>query len=501
MARGTVSIDVLSNRAEAVSGGDALVAVKFPKGTRASRVRVSLNGRDVTAAFAVRPTAATRASSRACATGPTSWSRRRRAATARASRSSTTRSAARSPSGPQIKPWTCFDGARDASATGRSSWSSSTCRPAAARCSPTTRPTRRPTSRRRPPTRARRCRSSSARRPARSTATSTASRCSRPGKPWQPWAPQDGYNRKLVVFHGASCDTHYEQADAPDVLNVTALARGFATMSHALNNAGHNCNIATQAESMIMTKECLIERYGPIRYTIGSGCSGGALAQHQVANAYPGFYQGITPACSFTDAWSSAMHYVDYQLLRRYFENPRRWAPGVAWAPDRDRRGRGPPEPAQRGHLHHGDPLQRRSQPRAAPACPRRRSTTRTQPEGRALLAPGLHGQHLRPPRRDRLRRAAVRQRRHRVRPQALEGGRDHRCPVRRPEREARRWDIDYNQTAARVEADRPALERVYRSGAINQATSSTRWRSSTCAGPTPAPSTTSTAPTPCGRG
>ena len=31
-------------------------------------------------------------------------------------------------------------------------------------------------------------------------------------------------------------------------------------------------------------------------------------------------------------------------------------------------------------------------------------------------------------------------------------------------------WDIDYNQTAARVAADRPALSRVYRSGAINQA-------------------------------
>ena len=132
-----------------------------------------------------------------------------------------------------------------------------------------------------------------------------------PGKPWQPWAPQPGYNNKLVTFHGASCDTAYEQADAPDVLNVEALGRGFATMSHALNNAGHNCNIATQAEAMIMAKERVVERYGPIRYTIGSGCSGGALAQQQVANAYPGVYQGITPACSFTDAWSSAMQYVD----------------------------------------------------------------------------------------------------------------------------------------------------------------------------------------------
>src|SRR3712207_3090510 len=150
----------------------------------------------------------------------------------------------------------------------------------------------------------------------------------------------------MVIFHGASCDTEYEQAEAPDVLNETALGKGFVTMSHALDNAGHNCNIATQAESLIMTKERVIDRYGTIRYTIGSGCSGGSLVQQQVANAYPGLYQGLTPACSFTDAWSSAMQYVNYQLLRRYYENPSKWAPGVAWTPDAIAAVEGHPNPA-----------------------------------------------------------------------------------------------------------------------------------------------------------
>ncbi len=102
-------------------------------------------------------------------------------------------------------------------------------------------------------------------------------------------------------------------------------------MSHALNNSGHNCNVVVQAEAMMMAKERVIERYGELRYTIGSGCSGGALAQYQVANAYPGIYQGITPACSFPDTWSGRMLYEDYSLLRRYFENPTTWEPGVAW--------------------------------------------------------------------------------------------------------------------------------------------------------------------------
>lgn len=152
-----------------------------------------------------------------------------------------------------------------------------------------------------------------------------------PSKPWTATAPQDQFNHKLLITHGASCDTHYQEGSAPDVMNETALSRGFAVMSNALDNAGHNCNIVTQAESLVMTKEYLIDHYGTIRYTIGTGCSGGALVQYQVANAYPGVYQGILPQCSYPDAWSSAMQYEDYHLLRDYFEHPEKWAPGVAW--------------------------------------------------------------------------------------------------------------------------------------------------------------------------
>jgi hypothetical protein len=104
-------------------------------------------------------------------------------------------------------------------------------------------------------------------------------------------------------------------------------------MSTALDNAGHNCSVVTQAESLIMAKERLVERYGEIRYTIGTGCSGGSLAQQQVANAYPGVYQGILPQCSFPDAWSTGQQLVDYHLVRGYVENPAKWGAGVAWTP------------------------------------------------------------------------------------------------------------------------------------------------------------------------
>src|SRR4051812_48620503 len=47
-------IRVLSNRADLVSGGDALVRVDLPRGTHPSAVRVTLNDKDVTKSFAVR---------------------------------------------------------------------------------------------------------------------------------------------------------------------------------------------------------------------------------------------------------------------------------------------------------------------------------------------------------------------------------------------------------------------------------------------------------------
>ena len=152
-----------------------------------------------------------------------------------------------------------------------------------------------------------------------------------PEEDWEPWDPQAGFNEKLVITHGASCDTTYEQGSAPDVLNEEVLGAGYAVMSHALNNAGHNCNVVTQAESMIVTKEHVVETYGELRDTIGTGCSGGGLAQYQVANAYPGLYQGITPACSYPDAWSSAMQYVDYDAMLEYFTDPTAWGTGVVW--------------------------------------------------------------------------------------------------------------------------------------------------------------------------
>jgi hypothetical protein len=328
-----VTIEVLSGRGDLVTGDDALVQVTVPAGSDPADVRMATGGRDVSDAFVERDgqllgvvTGLTSGKNEVTATLPDRSG----------ARLTLTNSPIGGPvfSGPQVQPWTCSEGAEDEQCNRE---------PTFAFFYKSTNPSKSG------------FRDYDPENPPSDVATTTTDQGNEvdfivreetgvsvrdeykiavlydPEQPFSPTEQQAGYNNKLVLTHGSSCDISFEMGSAPDVLLEDALGRGFAIASHALDHAGHNCNVVTQAESLVVTKELVAERYGPIRYTIGSGCSGGALAQHQVANAYPGVYQGITPACSFTDSWSSTMQREDYTLLRRYFENPALWAPDSPW--------------------------------------------------------------------------------------------------------------------------------------------------------------------------
>ena len=336
------SIQVLSNRADLISAGEALVAIDLPPGTDPAAVRVTLGGKEVTGAFAVRPNGRYEGLVEGLALGDNVLAAR--VPGGGSSRVTIVNHPNGGPvfSGPQVQPWTCQDGAVDKQCN----------QPAAYTY---------------------RYKSSvdgqfhdyDPENPPPDVASTTTDQGKTvpfvirtetgyqdrdqyeisilydPEKPWTAWAPQPQWNHKLLITHGASCGIERQSGEAPSTTGdtvagsspTTALGRGFAVMSTALDNAGHNCNIVTQAESLVMAKERLVERYGEIRYTIGTGCSGGSLAQQHIANAYPGVYQGILPQCSFPDAWSTGQQLAGYHLIRGYVEDPSKWGPGVAWTP------------------------------------------------------------------------------------------------------------------------------------------------------------------------
>lgn len=470
-ASGDPQIRVLSGRADLVSDGDAFISVELPTGIPPSKLKVDLDGKDVTSVFA------TRADGRytgvlkglrlgnnvLTATLPGEHSARLTLVNHTIGGPVT--------AGPQIQPWTCFSGALDAQCNRAPTYTYSYKSTGGGPLQPY-----------------------DPQNPPSDVATTTTDQGRTvpyivrletgeidrdeyriavlydPSKPWAPYAPQAGFNHKLVVFHGFSCDTGYAQAAAPDVMNETALSRGFITMSHALDNAGHNCNIATQAEALIMTKEHLIDTYGTVRYTIGSGCSGGSLVQQQVANAYPGFYQGITPACSFTDAWSSAMQYVDYQLLRRYYENPGGWAPGVVWDPTSIQAVEGHPSPVNSITFtsvipSSGDPSR---------MCPGVAADKvydeNTNPKGvRCSFQDYMVNVFGRRP-KDGFAQRPFDNVGIQYGLKGLMAGKVTPSQFADLNVKIGAADIDYNPTTTRATADRPALQRVYRSGAVDQA-------------------------------
>ncbi len=328
-------IDVLSNRADLISAGDALVAIKLPRGVAPSRVRVTLGRRNVTRQFALRPNGRFEALLTGIRNG-------RNILTARIRRGAAARIVITGHpnggpvlSGPQIKPWQCQDTAKDKQCNQPTKYEyeyKSSFDGQFHSYDP-----------KHPPSDVANTTTDQGRTVPYIVRTETGyqdrdqyqiSVLYEPKKRWTAWSPQRQFNHKLLINHGASCGIDHKSGDAPSTMNDTALSRGFAVMSTALDNAGHNCNLLTQAESLVMAKERLVERYGTLRYTIGTGCSGGSLVQQQVANAYPGVYQGILPQCSFPDSWSTGQQLAAYHLTRLYFENPGKWGPGVAWTPD-----------------------------------------------------------------------------------------------------------------------------------------------------------------------
>jgi Tannase-like family of unknown function (DUF6351) len=337
-------IEVLSSRADLISAGDALVAVAYRKGVDPSEIRVTLDGRDVTDQFALRPNGRFEALLGGLAVGRNSLVAR--LPDGRGARIAVDDHPNGGPvfSGPQVQPWQCQKGAADKQCNQPPAYQFLYMPSAGGGFQPY-----------------------DPKNPPSDVATTTTDQGKtvpfivrqetgyqdrdqyqisvlyQPGKPWAAWDPQQQWNHKLLITHGASCGIEHQAGTAPSTTGDTipgvgdsptvALGRGFAVMSTALDNAGHNCNIVTQAESLVMAKERLVEEYGQLRYTIGTGCSGGSLAQQQIANAYPGVYQGILPQCSFPDSWSTGQQLSAYHILRRYLENPSLWEPGVEWDP------------------------------------------------------------------------------------------------------------------------------------------------------------------------
>ena len=140
--------------------------------------------------------------------------------------------------------------------------------------------------------------------------------------PPTPFSPPRGWNRRLLALHGAGCPGGwYIQGAAmgTSVLDRARLAQGYAIFINTLNHPTNSCNAVLAGETTMMGKEHFIETFGVPFYTISTGNSGGAYTSLQIADAFPGLFDGISIGATFPDALSIALSGLDAHLLLHYF--------------------------------------------------------------------------------------------------------------------------------------------------------------------------------------
>ena len=374
-----LEIVTLSNRADLISGGDALIEVRVPKGVSLSKVRLELNGRKVTSGFVANASARTL---RGLVTGLREGKNHVTAEIDERGRDrrahlEITNHPIGGPvlSGPQIVPFFCatpvfqaatatspapnFSGLSSAALDGQCNIATEYklyYRTLAALCSPaipdptpsvgflaTTAPA--PVS---PPANACFKAYDPAVTPLTEVAMTTTDhgvtvpyivRVERgtmnrgiydvavlfdPTKPWtSATAPQAQWNGKILYQFGVATGQPRRQFRPATVwTNDLALSRGYLVAQSSMTDSALNSNRVMMAETVMMIKEHVGDRYGPVKFTMGTGCSGGSINSNMNASIMPGNLDGITISCAYPDSETTGMEVGDCVLLAEAYTKP-----------------------------------------------------------------------------------------------------------------------------------------------------------------------------------
>ena len=144
-----------------------------------------------------------------------------------------------------------------------------------------------------------------------------------PVKPWSALAPQPQWNGKVVYTFGASTGQPRQQfRTEQNWADDAALSRGFMVVDNSLTDSLFNSNRVLNAETLMMMKEHIVDTYGEIVYTLGNGCSGGSIQQNTAASIFPGLLDGIQPSCDFPDSITTGLEVGDCVLLVNVYAGP-----------------------------------------------------------------------------------------------------------------------------------------------------------------------------------
>ncbi len=139
---------------------------------------------------------------------------------------------------------------------------------------------------------------------------------------WTANTPQPQWNGKVVYSYGASTgQPRLQYRTEQNWADDTSLSLGFMVVDNSLTDSLYNSNRTLASETTMMMKEYIVDHYGEIQYLMGNGCSGGSIGQNTVSSIYPGLLDGIQPSCDYPDSITTGIEVADCVLLVNAYQS------------------------------------------------------------------------------------------------------------------------------------------------------------------------------------
>jgi hypothetical protein len=139
-----------------------------------------------------------------------------------------------------------------------------------------------------------------------------------------PAHPDDGaWNRRVVYRFDGGVAIGHDQGSlaAGGTLYHDGLSKGYAVIYSSGTRTATHYNLILGGETALMTKERFIEEHGVPFYTVGVGGSGGGIQQYIYGQNYgTRVIDGAIAQYSYPDMATQTIHVGDCELLERYMD-------------------------------------------------------------------------------------------------------------------------------------------------------------------------------------
>lgn len=146
-----------------------------------------------------------------------------------------------------------------------------------------------------------------------------------PNQPWSSTSPQAQWNAKVYYHFGASTGQPRRQSRTTSSAWSSLeeqLKRGWMVVSNSMTDSARNSNRVLMTETVMMMKEHVGDSYGKIKYTLGTGCSGGSINSNMNLSIFPGLLDGIVTSCTYPDSETTTLEVGDCVLLSEAYQKP-----------------------------------------------------------------------------------------------------------------------------------------------------------------------------------